>query len=65
MGMNQYVPEKRETRRNFCIRLNDDEMRKVTDIMYACDIPDFSKCIRFLIQQGHDSLDSSKAVNHD
>ena len=60
IGMNSYVPEKRETRKNFCIRLNGDELHKVNDIMFACGIPDFSKCIRFLIQQGYNSLDTTE-----
>ena len=65
IGMTSYTAEPREPRQKYCIRLNSDEFNKVCSIMFTCGIPDFSKCIRFLIQQGYDSLETTGTVNHD
>lgn len=65
IGMTSYTAEPRKSRKTCCIRLNEDELQKVNAIMLTCGVPDFSKCIRFLIRQGFDSLASTRTVTHD
>ncbi len=65
IGMTSYTAKPREPRKICSIRLNEDDLRKVDTIMMTCGVPDFSKCIRFLIQQGFDSLTSTRTVTHD
>ena len=65
IGMTSYTTKPREPRKICSIRLNEDDLRKVDTIMMTCGVPDFSKCIRFLIQQGFESLETAGTVKHD